>query len=89
VRAEAPQAKTSAQDMAAGLATVLAINKENNFVVIGAGEDQGVKSGDLFQVARDGKVMATLEAIQVRRNIAACDIKEQRGQLMIGDCITQ
>lgn len=84
-----PLSSSKSVNIPSGLATILAVNKENNFVVIGAGEDQGVKSGDKFQVARDGKVMATVEAIQVRKNIAACDIKEQVGQLMIGDCISQ
>jgi len=88
VHAEAVAPRTRAPDVSGGL-KVLAVNKDNNFVVIGAGEDQGVKSGDVFQIARDGRVMATVEAIQVRRNISACDIKEQNGQVMIGDSINQ
>ncbi len=66
---------------------VLAVNKENNFVVIDLGGNQGVKTGDTFQVYRDGGTIATVEAIQVRKDIAACDIRKQTDAPRIGDMV--
>lgn len=66
---------------------VLAVNRENNFVVIDVGEEQGVQTGDIYQVFRNGDTIATIEAIQLRKNIAACDIREQLSAIGIGDVV--
>jgi len=66
---------------------VLAINKESNFVIVDLGEDAGVRSGDTFQVYKDDKAVATVEAIQVRKSISACDIKRQTAPIGIGDSV--
>lgn len=66
---------------------VLAINKENNFVIIDKGEDAGVKMGDTFKAFRDGKAVADLEVIQVRNSISACDIKKETSALKVGDSV--
>jgi len=66
---------------------VMAVNKENNFVIIDIGEESGVKVGDAFRVYRGDKPIANIEAIQVRRNIAACDIKKQGTTIVIGDTV--
>lgn len=55
--------------------SVLAINKDNNFVVIDIGETAGVRSGMQFNVYRNDQKIASLEIIQVRRDISAADIK--------------
>ena len=78
-----PSAKANVAVMNGG--KVLAVNKENNFVVIDVGENQGTKIGDTFQILRNGQVIATVEAIQVRKDIAACDIKKQSASPRIGD----
>lgn len=66
---------------------VMAVNKDNNFVIIDLGDESGVKVGDPFRVYRQDKPIANVEAIQVRRNISACDIKKQGTPIKIGDTV--
>jgi len=66
---------------------VMAVNKENNFVIVDLGEEAGVKIGDAFRVYRSDKPIANIEAIQVRRSISACDIKKQGMAIKIGDIV--
>lgn len=66
---------------------VLAVNKENNFVVIDLGQDAGLKAGDAFKVYRGDRPVASIEAIQVRRSISACDIKKEASPIKIGDVV--
>ncbi|MBI4972717.1 MAG: hypothetical protein HZC16_02730 [Candidatus Omnitrophica bacterium] len=66
---------------------VIALNKENNFVIIDLGLEAGLKLGDTFQVYRDAGPIANIEVIQLRTSIAACDIKKQTRDIEIGDTI--
>jgi len=66
---------------------VIAINKDNNFVITDLGEDAGIKVGDPLRVYRSDKPIANIEVIQVRRNISACDIKKQGAAIKIGDTV--
>ncbi|MCX5706980.1 MAG: hypothetical protein NTW13_04930, partial [Candidatus Omnitrophica bacterium] len=66
---------------------VLAVNRDNNFVIIDLGEDSGVKIGDSFKIYRSDKPIASVEAIQVRRDISACDIKKEGTPVKIGDIV--
>ena len=66
---------------------VVSINDENNFVIVDIGETQGIRLGDALSVYRDSKYIARLEVIQVRKDIAAADIKDQWSQIRIGDVI--
>jgi type II secretory pathway pseudopilin PulG len=66
---------------------VLAINRESNFVIIDLGEDAGVRIGDAFKVNRVDKTIALLEVIQTRKNISACDIKNEIVPVKIGDIV--
>jgi chromosome segregation ATPase len=66
---------------------IVALNRDNNFVVIDIGQDSGVSVGDTFQVYRDNKLIGKLEAIQVRQDIAACDIKDEFASVRVGDGI--
>jgi len=85
-----PQPETSTQATSATLTgKILAINKESNFVIMDLGEEAGIKVGDSFQVYRDNKSIATVEVIQTRRNIAACDIKKETAPIKIGDDIVR
>jgi chromosome segregation ATPase len=67
--------------------TVVAVNRENNFVIIDLGESSGVKAGDTFRVYREGNDIATLEVIKTREGISACDIKKQATPIKVGDLI--
>lgn len=66
---------------------ILAINRENNFVVIDLGESSGIKLGDILGVYRDGEKIATIETIQTRKNISACDIQKEDKSIAIGDIV--
>ncbi len=67
--------------------SVLEVNKENNFVVIDLGQNTGIKIGDTFRVYREGKAIATIEVIQVRESVSACDIREEIASIEVGDTI--
>ena len=71
----------------AGTARIISINKESDFVVIDRGENAGLKLGDRFKAYRNNKEIATLEVIQARAGIAACDIKSESSPLRVGDII--
>jgi chromosome segregation ATPase len=66
---------------------VLAVNRDNNFVIINLGENSGIRLGDTFQVYKEGKAIASIEVVQLRKNIAACDIKRQATSVSVGDTI--
>ncbi|MBM3246292.1 MAG: hypothetical protein FJZ13_03060 [Candidatus Omnitrophica bacterium] len=88
VRPQAGDAVTSEAQIASPLAgKVLAINKDNNFVIIDLGEDRGLTVGSAFKVYEDGEPIANIEAIQVRKSIAACDIKKQTKPISVGDIV--
>ncbi len=82
---EAPQA--TAKEPKKLIGKVLAVNREHNFVVIDLGEEQGIKPGQLFDVIREGKSIATVEVIQTRKSVSACDIKEQDTNVWVGDTV--
>ncbi|MCM8796563.1 MAG: hypothetical protein NC923_01575 [Candidatus Omnitrophica bacterium] len=66
---------------------IVAINKENNFVIIDLGERAGLKAGDTLQAYREDKIIANLEVIQTRNDISACDIIDETTPLQIGDIV--
>lgn len=66
---------------------VLAIKRDNNFIVIDLGQDAGVTLGNTFGVYRAGQQIADIEVIQVRRNISACDIKKETSPIKAGDLV--
>ena len=66
---------------------VVAVNTQNNFAVISAGEVDGLRMGDYFRVQRGNKHIADIEVIQIRKNIAACDIKSLSSPIKIGDAV--
>lgn len=69
---------------------VLAINEENNFVIVDMGEDDGVKVGQTITVWRNNQKVATLEVIQTRKEISAADIKSvsSGSKIKIGDMVS-
>ena len=65
---------------------VLAINRENNFVVIDLGEEKGMRPGVTLGIYnRGGNKIASIEVVQVRRLISACDIKEEASPISVSD----
>lgn len=66
---------------------ILAINADNNFVVIDAGASSGVNVGDTFTVYRADKPIGSIVVIQARDSISACDIKRASAPLKINDNI--
>lgn len=55
---------------------VMAVNEKEKFVIIDLGSTNGVKPGDSFKVVKSGKKIATLNVIETRKDISACDVKE-------------
>ncbi len=66
---------------------IVSINNDNNFVIVNIGENSGVQLGDVLSVYRDSKYIARLEVIQVRKDIAAADIKDQWTKIQVGDAV--
>lgn len=64
---------------------VLAINRENNFVIIDLGENHDIKIGDSFRIYRGENAVADITVIQSRSGISACDIKKEIEPIKIGD----
>jgi len=88
VKATEPQVASPAGKPGAG--QILAINEENNFVIIDMGEQDGVKVGQTFNVYRNTEKIASLEVIQIRKEISAADIKSvtSGSKLKIGDLVS-
>ncbi len=55
---------------------IVTVNREHNFVVIDLGKENGVDLGMTFKVYREDSYVGSIEAIQTRERIAACDIKD-------------
>ena len=90
VRPQNPDDSTpvkTGNDASAGSGKVLGVNRDNNFVIIDLGQDAGLKTGDILKVYRGDRAIAGIEAIQIRRNISACDIKREAEQIKIGDVV--
>lgn len=84
VRPQQTGLATQARD---SLCKVMAINRDNNFVIIDLGENSGIRPGEIFKVYRDDDTVATIEVIQVRKTISACDIKKETKPIKVGDIV--
>jgi chromosome segregation ATPase len=67
--------------------SVIAVNRDNNFVIIGIGSNSGVKVGDTFQIFRKEDPVAIVKVIQARENISACDINSENTPIAVGDTV--
>jgi predicted nucleic acid-binding Zn-ribbon protein len=68
--------------------TIISINESNNFVIVDLGQDNSsVSVGNALKVFRNSSQIATLEVIQVRRDICAGDIKDKSTELKVGDTV--
>jgi predicted nuclease with TOPRIM domain len=83
VRSQPEPASTAPSGVYIG--KVLAVNKDNNFIVIDIGEEQGLQPGTSFNVYQGDNKVATVEVIQIRKNVSACDIKQASGPINVGD----
>ncbi len=70
-------------------AEVIAVNQEENFVVVDAGEEAGLRPGAPLKAVSGDNEIAILEVIETRREISAADIVEVRGgfPLQEGDIV--
>jgi len=87
VRPQTDSAPKAGSPNTSAAGKVLAVNRDNNFVIIDLGQDAGIKAGDALTVYRGDKAIAGIEAIQIRRNISACDIKREADPVKIGDIV--
>lgn len=62
---------------------IVTVNREHSFVVIDLGEDDGVDIGTVFNVYRGNLWIASIESIQTRQKISACDIKDVKENFSI------
>ncbi|MGB4521229.1 MAG: hypothetical protein WBI28_04795 [Candidatus Omnitrophota bacterium] len=82
-----PQQAGLAAQRQSSLCKIMAINKDNNFVIIDLGKDSGIRLGEIFKVYRDDDAIATIEVMQVRKTISACDIKKEAKPIKVGDIV--
>ena len=85
-----PSTQMNQQELTPGArrgGSILAVNRDNNFVIVDLGQASGIKAGDKLRVFRDGKNVGNVEVIQVRQDISACDIKRETTALKIGDTV--
>lgn len=77
--AQVPEIPSGADaSLSAGTAvhgTVIAVNRKENFVVVDVGETSGLQSDQRLVVSRGNKRVASLKVIEMRKEIAACDIQ--------------
>lgn len=66
---------------------IVSVNDENNFVIVDLGQNDGIKLGDNMSVYRGAEYVAALEVIQVRKDIAAADIKNKVTTIRVGDAV--
>ncbi|MBI3252487.1 MAG: hypothetical protein HYZ52_04130 [Candidatus Omnitrophica bacterium] len=55
---------------------VLAVNQEHGFVVINLGKADNVKPDGVYVVKKDGEEVATLNTLEVRDAMTACNVQE-------------
>lgn len=66
---------------------ILVVNEKENFVIIDLGASSGIKPGNKFSVIRQGNLIGSLEVIETRQDISACDIKSSKERLKEGDIV--
>lgn len=89
VRPKIEAAGKAGSPEAGSMGKVLAVNRENNFVIVNLGQGSGLKAGDILKVYRGKKAIAALEVIQARQDISACDIKREAETINIGDAVNK
>jgi len=70
---------------------IVTLNREHNFVVIDLGSNDDIDRGTRFDVYRGDIVIGSIEVIQTRKGISACDIKGLKGgfQISVDDMVVK
>lgn len=66
---------------------VISVDRESNFLIIDLGRDAGIREGRVFKVYRESSLIGSVEVIQARKSISACDIKKETTPMKVGDTI--
>jgi hypothetical protein len=66
---------------------VVSINPDGEYIVIKAGEIDGVEIGDALIVHRDGEKLAEAQVVEVRPEVAAAEILNAEKEIKEGDSI--
>jgi len=67
---------------------VVAVNRENNFVIVDLGQINSIRVGDVLGALDDAsRPIATLEVIETRDSISACDILRTSTPLQVGNLV--
>ncbi|UCD15313.1 MAG: hypothetical protein JSV34_06245, partial [Candidatus Omnitrophota bacterium] len=66
---------------------IIAVNREEKFVVLDLGEASGIRPGMQLSVVRKDKEIGTIEIIETRKEISAADIKESKAAIREGDIV--
>lgn len=66
---------------------VVAINTDKDYLIIGAGENDGVEIGDGLIVHRDGEKLAEAQIVEIRPKAAAAEILSAEKEIKEGDSI--
>ncbi len=82
-----PQDTSMEEISSSGRGKIAAVNRDNNFVIVDFGQDSGAKMGDTLQVYRNDELIASIEVIQTRNSIVACDIKKESVRIKVGDSV--
>ncbi len=64
---------------------VLVVNKEFNFIVVGAGNNKGVTQGIVFGIFRGGDLIAKAQVEKVYETMSAANILPDSGEIKEGD----
>jgi chromosome segregation ATPase len=62
---------------------VITVNRDHNFVVVDLGKQDGIQTGDVFNVYRRDLLVGVIQVIQTRDRISAADIKEAKEGFII------
>ncbi len=87
VRPQDTSFQESESDSSSDIGRVAAVNRDNNFVIVDLGRNPAVKIGDTLRVYRRDKQIASVEVIQTRNSIIACDIKQESVSIKVGDSV--
>jgi len=66
---------------------IISMNEENHFVIVDIGKSSGLRLGDNINVYRNTERIASLEIIQIRKKIAAANLKKQWSNIRVGDIV--
>ncbi|HAZ10052.1 MAG: hypothetical protein A2047_04600 [Omnitrophica bacterium GWA2_41_15] len=66
---------------------VISINSDKEYIIIKAGENEGIEIGDGLIIHRDAEKLAEAQVVEVRANVAAAEILNIEKEIKEGDSI--